>query len=382
MKTILSILIMLLCHLLHAQQVSRQLVPEWSQTYTWEDHALYSERCANGDMVLFSQPADRSLHLLRYGPDGSLLWDSSWSAFRAFGRLYISAVREGQEGTLYVLLNAPERETMVLKFSREGKLLFVQSLLSEMKKNSLSYGITLFVRDSSLACYGIKGGDLWETVLDKKGKIIVESLFEWEEDHFVMDIITRSDGTPLILAKSEITDPSGSNNATTYLLAINYQHHRLEKWNSFPGRNASICRFGNSSYALTVDTCTVSLKQSFLLHILDQQLVLRNTVKLFDNDMGVSPAKLLPWSYGLIGIAGIRNGNLHVMAMDADGMLQAEYQQQNSEKLMLLKRISLDEKQLACFYVFDTGNSPEPKTMNWFRTKQAFFRMDNLIGKE
>ncbi|QEC44073.1 hypothetical protein [Pseudobacter ginsenosidimutans] len=382
MKTIQIILMTLLVHLLQAQQVTRPLVAEWDRVHTWEDQLLYSIKCANGDIVLFCQPADRNLHMLRLNAAGKQLSDISFPAFRPFGRLEISSVKESKDGNLYVLLNTPERDPMIAKFSVKGQLLLAQSLLTELKRTSLSYSSSLFLKDSTVVCYGIKGGDLWEAVLDHKGSVITETIYAWEDDHYIMDIITAADGNPLILAKSETSDETGNNIGVTHLIRINNQRHTLEKWNSFPGRNASICLTSNGGYALTVDTATVSLNQSFVLHLLDHQLVLRNSVKLFDNETGISPAKISPWANGLLAITAIESGKLSLLVMDREARLQAKFSQENKEKVMLLRTVFLDEEKLGCLYEFDAGITSGSANMDWFRGKQIVFPLNKLTGKE
>ncbi|WP_127128062.1 hypothetical protein [Pseudoflavitalea rhizosphaerae] len=382
MKTIQIIVMTLLVHLLQAQQMTRPQVAKWDRTHTWDDQLLFSINSMNGDIILFSQSSDKNLHILRINAAGYQTADMSFPAFHFYGRLEISAVKESKDGHLFVLVNTQERDPIMVKFSPKGELLLAQSLLTKLKVSSLSYGTSLFLKDNTVICYGIKGGDFWEAVLDHKGAVMAESVFALEDDHYIMGIITAADGRPLILARSETSDGHGNDIGVTHLMRINENRHALEKWNSFPGRNASVCMLPNGGYALTVDTATFSFNQSFLLHLLDHQLVLRNTVKLFDNESGISPAKISAWGNERLAIAAIESGRLSLLAVDGEGRLQEKFSQPGNEQAMLVRTVFLDEGRWGCLYDLDTDTASGSTNMNRFRVKQIVFPLNKSNGKE
>lgn len=347
----------------------------WEKQYQYTDYALMATACRNTDMLVARRTLHGSLQLTRIAADGKEKWDSVYPSFYDYGLIrYVNGMKEDDQGNFYLLINMERTDPVLGKISRNGTLLFIQPLLVLQQKKTSSFAHSIFLSDSSIICYGVKGGKFWEGVYSTTGLVRSELMFDLKPKNIITDILINSRHAPVIVSKEGTFDKYGGGASLTNIMQLNYENSSLETIFSVKGKNGKLAELPNSDYALLLDEAVLFPRQDIHLLFLDRNFQIRKNTVVFENAAGASPFHLQPYGKEALMIQGVKDGKFQIMLANSNGQLTRNLVYDKNDVLAVQQAFVNDRKPGCLLQYRGELNGPDPITA--IRKKLLLFRLN------
>jgi hypothetical protein len=346
----------------------------WEKQYQYKDYALMAAACKNTDMLVARRTLYGSLQLTRIGADGKERWDSVYPAFYDYGLIrYVNGMKEDEEGNFYLLINMERTDPVLGKIDRNGALLFIQPLLVLQQKKTSSFAHSMFLSDSSIICYGVKGGKFWEGVYSASGLVRSEMIFDLRPKNIITDIIINSRQSPVVVTKEGSFDKYGGGQSVTNIMQLNYENRSLETIASVKGKNGRLAELPGSGYALLLDEAVLFPRQDIHLLFFDRNFLLLKNKEVFANQAGASPFHLQAYGKDALMIQGVKDGRFQMMFADGKGQVMRNLVYDKND-VLAVQQAFVNERGPGCLLQYRGELNGDPITV--VRKKLLLFRLN------
>lgn len=374
MRIVVAVMISMVCQMAAVAQTDT-IAASWEKQYQYKDYALMAAACTNTDMLVARRTLYGSLQLTRIDANGKERWDSVYPVLYDYGLVrYVNGIREDAAGNFYLLINMERTDPVLAKINRNGALLFVQPLLVLHQQKTNSYAHSLFLADSSIICYGVKGGKFWEGVYSTSGLVRSEMLFSLKSKNIITDILINSRQAPVVVTKEGNFDKYGGGQSITNIMQLNYESRSLETIASVKGKNGKLTELANAEYALLLDEAVLFPRQDIHLLFFDRNFSLRKNASVFANAAGASPFHLQAYGKEALMIQGVKDGMLQVMIANGNGQLTRTLVYEKND-VLAVQQAFVNRQEPGCLLQFRGElNGSDPITA--IRKKLLLFRLN------
>jgi hypothetical protein len=374
MRTVVAVMIMLVLSMAALAQPDT-IAASWEKQYQYKDYALMAAACKNTDMLIARRTLYGSLQLTRIDASGKERWDSVYPALYDYGLVRtVTGIKEDEEGNFYLLINMERTDPVLAKMNRNGKQLFIQPLLVLQQQKTNSFAHSLFLSDSSIICYGVKGGKFWEGVYATNGLVRSEMLFNLKSKNIITDILINSRHAPVVVTKEGNFDKYGGGPSSTHIMQLNYESKSLESIISVKGKNGKLAELPDAGYALLLDEAVLFPRQDIHLLFFDRNFSLRKKASVFANAAGASPFHLQAYGKEALMIQGVKDGMLQVMLANGNGQLTRTLVYEKND-VLAVQQAFVNRREPGCLLQFRGElNGSDPITA--IRKKLLLFRLN------
>lgn len=346
----------------------------WEKHYQYTDYAQMAASCRNTDLLVARRTLHGSLQLTRISAEGKERWDSVYPSLYDYGLVRtVNGIEEDEAGNFYLLINMERTDPVLGKVDKNGSLLFIQPMLVLQQQKTSSFAHSLFLSDSSIVCYGVKGGRFWEGVYATNGLVRSELMFTLRPKNIITDILINSSHAPVVVSKEGTFDKYGGGQSVTNIMQLNYESRSLETIVSVKGKNGKMVELPENGYALLLDEALLFPRQDIHLLLFDRNFVLRKNTGVFANVAGASPFHLQPFGKEALMIQGVKDGRFQIMLADNGGRLTRNLVYDKND-VLAVEQAFVQDREPACLLQYKGElNGKDPITA--IRKKLLLFRL-------